>query len=465
MRRTWPLHLLLALLLAALGGFAWLTHHPGVPWLAEAEAWPLLGPLAAAFRERYLPPPGADGALPGSDTGEGGVEVIVVYVPGEPPATPGAQGEVRGAVEQIWLQAGTALSREPREGAPAVAHLAAIANLPVLERRGEWARVTYREVTGWVKAPWEGGSPPLGSAPEPPRPVPALTPDPALLARGLSLLGGRSPAGSLGPYTLYTDHSDPGLLAFLDRAAAGVEEVYRQRYRRSPVGEAAEAVLLFSREEGYRAFQESDPRLTGLQAAGHAGHGLIALYVDGRPRWELAGTLVHEVTHLLNRRALGPALPPWLDEGMAGDLGSSAFAPGGAIEAGTLGGEVRRSGERIDFHGPRASVRHLVEALDGGTFLPLPELFRLSWEEFVRPPASELHYAESAFLVRYLVEGEGGGLAPGFHSFLAAVSEGGPATGEALAEHLSRPWARTEPGLRAWLRFAEHATRLAAGVR
>lgn len=464
MRRTWPLQLLLALLLAALGGFAWLTHHPGVPWLAEAESWPLVGPLAAAFRERYLPPPAAGTALPGSDAGEGGVEVTLVYLPEETSPTPGSQAEIRGATEQVWLQAGTVLAREPRQGAPAVARLAVIANLPVLERRGKWARVTYREATGWVMAPPEVGPPPLGNAPEPPRPVPALTPDPALLARGLSLLGARSPAGGLGPYPLYTDHADPGLLAFLDRVAAGVEEAYRRRYRRSPVGEAAEAVLLFSREDGYRAFQESDPRLTGLAAAGHAGHGLIALYAQDRPRWELAGTLVHEVTHLLNRRALGPALPPWLDEGMAGDLGSSSFGPGGAIAAATLGGETRRSGKRLDFHGPRASLRHLVEALDGGRFLPLPELFRLPWEAFVRPPASELHYAESAFLVRYLVEGEGGELAPGFRSFLAAVSDGAPATGEALAEHLGRPWRRTEPGLHTWLRFADQATRLAAGT-
>lgn len=458
MRRTWPLHLLLSVLLGGLAGFAWLTHHPEAAWLAEAESWPLAGPLAAAFRARYLPPEGTGGTQPGAPAGGGGREVQVVYLPET------AAGELRGAVERIWLPEGTPLRTAPEAAAPIVGRLAAIANVPVIERRDGWARVAYRQLAGWVEAPPEEGPPPLGSDPVPPRPVPALAPDAARLARARALLGDERPGERLGPYPLYTDHADPHLVAFLGRAAEGVEAAYRQRYGREPLGEAAEAVVLFSREAGYRAFQEGEQRLAGLRAAGHAGYGLVALYAGGLGREEVAATLVHELTHLLNRRALGPALPPWLDEGLAGDLASSAFGPAGDLQPDRLGGAVRRAGDRIDFHGARASVRHLADALDAGSLVPLGELLALPWEEFVRPPLSERHYAESAFLVRYLLAGEGGELASGFRAFLAAVSRGEPATAEALARHLGRPWSLTELGFRTWLRFTDQETRQLAGI-
>ena len=56
MRRQGFLYGVLLLVLGALGGLAWLTHHPETPWLVRAAGWPVVGPLAVRFRAAYLPP-------------------------------------------------------------------------------------------------------------------------------------------------------------------------------------------------------------------------------------------------------------------------------------------------------------------------------------------------------------------------------------------------------------------------
>ena len=41
---------------AAAVGLVYLAHHPESEALQRAEAWPFVGPLATAVRERYTPP-------------------------------------------------------------------------------------------------------------------------------------------------------------------------------------------------------------------------------------------------------------------------------------------------------------------------------------------------------------------------------------------------------------------------
>lgn len=457
MWRSLIFYTVLLLVLAGLGGFAWLTHHPDSPWLERAQGWPVVGEWAASFRQRYVPPaePGAKGGGPGGSPGASpqSREARSLEAYDALPAL--GQEEIRGATEEVWLEPGTALREAPSEEAPVLLEAPGIANVPVLERRGAWARVAYRRRGGWVLAPPHQGPPPLGSAPEPPRPLPAQAAEEARLAPALALLGTSAPAGSLGPYRLYTDVEDRELLAFLDNLAASVEDTYRRRYRRPLVGEPAESVVLFRREADYRAFLETSDRLAGLDASGHATPGMVALSAGERPRWQLAATLVHELVHLLNRRALGPALPPWLDEGLADELGGARVDALGLLVPGALGGSITRHGDRVEFHGSASALRQLRRALDAGAAPPLRELMGLSWEEFVRSPASELHYAASAFFLRYLLAGEGGALAPGFHAFLDGVAAGQPATGEELQRRLGRPWPLVELGFRAWVRFQD----------
>ena len=321
---------------------------------------------------------------------------------------------------------------------------------------GDWHRLRIGGHEGWLlRKPAAPGEPPLPATVETPLPLPGQPPDPERLAAARELLGAAAPAGRLGPYPLYTDVADPGLLAFLDRVAAAVEPAYRQRYGRRPVGQAAEVAALFADEARYRDFQDRDGKLQDLPASGHAGYGLIALYVGSRRRDEVAATLVHEITHLLNRRSLGPALPPWLDEGLAVDLAASVIEPAGAIDPDRLGGAVEHGEARIDFFGPQATVRRLAGALADKSLTPLPQLFALDWSGFVRSDRLDLHYAAAGFFWRYVLDPGDPALAAAARGFLADVSQGDRVDADVLRAKSGRTWAQLEDGFAAWV--AAHA--------
>lgn len=449
----------LVLLIAAAGAFAWATHRPDSPRLVAAESWPGVGEWVVRFRARYSPAP-----PPPRRTGPAGTEVIVVpewvAEPGEPMLP--APGEASG--DRIWVAAGEPLRAAPDEGAAPHGRLERYLYLPVLERRDEWARVASPQGEGWVRpfrgrgaarrgdadaAPWEG-EPPLGRATVPPGPLPGRAPDPAALALAADLLGVDGPTGRLGPYTLYTD-APRGRLFALDRLAAGVEPAYRARYGRVPAGSAREAVVLFDREEDYRRLQAADSVLAGLPASGHTGGGLVAAYIGDQGPAEVAATLVHELAHLLNRRALGPSLPPWLDEGIADDLAGSEVGPAGELSPGRIGGSVIEHEARVELRGAVAALRQLDEALASGGAVPLARLTAMEWEEFVRSDDSSLHYAQASFFVRYLLDGGDPGLAGGFRRFLDAVADGGAPSGEALRAGLGRSWGELEAGMAEWV--------------
>jgi hypothetical protein len=444
-------------LVAALAGLAWLSRYPEAPLVARAESWPLVGPFAARFRAAHLPHAGAAAPNPRRlrlskklfDDEEG-------FPLAAAPPTP----------ERIWIGPGEALRATPSEGGLRVTRFDHHASLKVVDRRPGWVKVEYRDHSGWVPLQGEWREPPLGSAPDPTLPLPAQRPDPARLALARAALGDDAVAGRLGPYPLYTDLVDPERLAWLDGLAADFEDAYRRRYGLTAVGEPAETVVLFTREAAYRRFLDQHERIAGLPASGHAAYGLVALYDGGRSAGEVGTTLAHELGHLLNRRAIGPALPSWLDEGIADELAQSRIGPSGRLEPGALGGATVRTGQRVEMHGAHASLYQLVEAMHGGRLRPLPELLDLDWSEFVTPPRGRLHYAQSAFWVRYLLDGEEGALAPGFRRYLSAIAGGGPVTPEALRGHLARSWEELEAGYRAWIvaRQAEAAATVATAA-
>ena len=369
-----------------------------------------------------------------------------------------APGPFRAEEPTLRARAGTVIRKAPNAKAPRIAVLAEPADLPRIGQQGAWVEVRWKKTTGWVslagQAGAEGDLPLLGSAAEPTRPVAARAPDPERLARGRQLLGlateRAAKSARLGPYALFTDLADPERLAFLDRTAGQVESAYRERYGRTPIGTAAEAVLLFEREGAYRAYQDAEGALAGAEASGHSGYGLVAIWDGGRPTREIAETLVHEIVHLLNRRAIGPQLPPWLDEGMADDLAHSRIGDDGALDPSTLGGSAFRAGGRIQYFGARAALRQLVEAQGEGTAPTLPALLAMPWETFVGAGA-DLHYAQASYFIRYLLEGQSGALAPAFRAFLTQVAEGGEPSAEALEKALGRDWPELEAGFRAWV--------------
>ncbi len=367
--------------------------------------------------------------------------------------------QIGRAEETLHVRAGTVIRRTPSAKSPRVAVLAEEADLARIAQQGAWVQVQWEQVTGWVSlvglAGVEGAEPLLGSAAEPTHPVAARKADPERLARARRLLGSAlrksaKNAPHLGPYPLLTDVAAPERIAFLDRIAGQVEVTYRERYGRTPIGAPAETVLLFENEGAYRVYQDAEGALAGAEASGHSGYGLVAIWEGGRPTREIAETLVHEIVHLENRRAIGPQLPPWLDEGIADDLAHSKIGDDGALDPSTLGGTAFRAGGRIQYFGAKAALRQLVEAQGEGTAPTLPDLLAMPWETFVAAGA-DLHYAQASFFVRYLLGGENGALAPGFRAFLNAVAEGGEPSAEVLEKSLGKSWPELEAGFRVWV--------------
>jgi hypothetical protein len=292
----------------------------------------------------------------------------------------------------------------------------------------------------------------MGSAPEPVRPVPARPASPERLAAALALLA--EPRGrEIGSYPLLTDVDEPALMLLLARAAAAVDTAYRERYGLTPIGTPAETVVLFRRRADYEAYVA---RTRGAIAeSGHVAGGVVALYREGRLMEDVRTTLVHELVHLLNRRALGPALPPWLDEGIANDLAESRMGEAGGPLPGTVDAvALQTGGGTFELHGAAASRQLLQRARDGGGMLPLRQLVELAEPEFYARERRPLAYAEASFLIRFLLAGD---LAPSFRAYLRQVSEGTPTTAESLAAALGLTdagaitWDSLEADFKAWL--------------
>lgn len=318
--------------------------------------------------------------------------------------------------------------------------------------------------------------PPFGRAVEPPLPLPALQPNPQRLAEARSILAARVPAASdlsaatadsagsdtrdvgertLGGYLFLSDLREPALLARAEAVVGGLETVYFERYGRRPVGAPREAIVLFSWEEDYRRFQAGDPRLAGLTGStGLAGSGVVATFRGGRSDDELLGTLVHELGHLLNRRAIGPSLPSWLDEGIADDLGASRIDALGTLVPGSWSRTLEARGSEIRISGGEAALRDLADVFgpDGSApgRLDLGAMLALEWEDFVAPQRAELHYAAAAAFIRMLLAAPAESTI--LRGWLAEVSAGGSPAAEALRRALGQPWEELEHALARWTR-------------
>ncbi len=440
--RTFFVVALFVLLVGGLSGFAWISQHPEAEWIERAQDWPVVGPAAGVFREKWLPP---------SARGEG--PSVLVNTEDSQSASgrlvARREPEVIGAMPYEWVKPGMVMRESPTESATVVVRFDLYANLTVYDRQGEWARLRHGEAEGWVRLP-QRTEPLLGSAPAPNLPLLGQPPEASRLAVAQRLLGLSQSNATLGPYPLWTDVEEGSFLEWLGVVANSVDAAYRQRYRRRPIGEPAEAILLFSQQADYRRFQALDSELTGLHPAGHVGHGLVALYTSVREDDEVAETLAHELTHLLNQRALGPALPAWLDEGLAGDLGGSAIGPRG-VDSTRMGGRVSRGPASVTYSGTRAALKQTRDAIATGKLMPLQRLTTLGWRRFVSPLDEENNHAHSALFMRYLIDGEEGSQAAALQEFLASVAQGEPATGEALRQRLDRSWRRLDAGFQVWV--------------
>ncbi|MGD2114001.1 MAG: hypothetical protein PVG07_03045 [Acidobacteriota bacterium] len=426
----------------------------------------------------------AAGWLTAGATAAGGQETP----PEDPPQILGAPAALDGAAfdePRIAVPAGTPLRERPDPRAPILMVIGADSELPELERRGGWVRVRFVDTRGWLVDPALG--PRSGEGPDGDGlgygrlAYGPVEPDPELLARARSLLGAGGAGYPLGPWTLYTDVDDPRLLASLDRLARSVVTVYPERFGLDPgldpgrdsardpepetreAPEAREAVVLFAREEAHRDFLGEGSALAALGAEGYAGAGLVTLARGDRSEEAVRSLLVHELVHLLDRRALGPRTPPWLEEGLAHSMASSRITPSGRLVPEALGGGTRVIDRRlagpdgeiritVETTGGRAGLDRAVDALDRDALVPLERLVHLPWSRMVDPDGRQLRYAQSALFVRFLLDGDRGRWRLGFRSYLAAVADGDPGAPDALLEALGTDWATLERELGTWLR-------------
>jgi hypothetical protein len=266
--------LLILLVLACLGTFAWMTRVPESPWIEEAQEWPVVGELARKFRIAYLGPEAAGGgsesfsgeaAQPGSEAVADRRSTSVRSTPTaveqdiqvvRPPMTepiplsgpvaveestsssyrppvrlspPGAAAPAPApapiaykALEWGWRLPGQPVLAAADSAAEVVAVLDAMAYLPVLAHEGQWAEVRYRDLEGWIDTLWQAPHQRRGAG----RGVlrhrlePVKASDSTRLREARKKYGLREAEIDLGAYTLFTDVEDEELLDFLAGAAA-----------------------------------------------------------------------------------------------------------------------------------------------------------------------------------------------------------------------------------------------------
>jgi hypothetical protein len=343
--------------------------------------------------------------------------------------------------ELIWLERGAEIRQSPEWDASVIAIVDIRVQVPIGQEQDDWLLIRYAGWKGWVHRTGER---------EVEIVVPFSTaPDQKMLERALAALriapdesatNPDAPAQmsereqrTLGPFTLYTDLPESKLLTYLDKVAWGLLKAYATRYGLDPGNETLEAVILFNHDEDYRTFAQTIADAPDAPI-GHATQGVAVVSVGYRARDEVAAVLVHELTHLLNRRVFREIEVPWLDEGMANDLAYCQIKRwSGEIDLGTLGGRSvvierpvylaggqSRVDREVRLEGPVASLSLLRES---STQLPLDLLFDLSPSEFMDPHNLRTRYDQSTFLIRYLLDSGDAELAMAFHAFLRYLAE------------------------------------------
>ncbi len=434
----------LGLLLGALAVFslfAIMTRRPEHPFFHRLERLPVAGPLVELVRLPYRAR-----SVPRGPRGEPLRRDVVVVLPADRP-------ENAPAPDALFVGGGAVLRAAPRSDAAVVLRTVTIGHFLVVERRAPWVLLRARGGTlGWLdeSAP-RALQPLLGEAPLPPGPLPERPADEERLRLAASAMDRRVHTGSLGPYSLRADFEDPSLFFYLERALAPLEGIYRQRTGRTPVGVPAAVIFFFSGRERYAAYASRWRELRGLDSPGHSSPGMIVLVREGQGPVDLELTLLHEVTHLLNRRALGPALPPWLDEGLAEELSELGIglARGAELERWLLRFRSPTSAG-FEQRGALAGLELVVRALRAGELPSLERLLALDRGGFVNDAAAR-NYAHAGYLIHYLLTGRGGALAPGWRAFLEDVALGVPPGQDRLEGRLGVRLVELEPELQAWL--------------
>lgn len=434
--REAALWLSLLSLLAGFVGFVAMTRlpdHRAFDWLAQR---PVVGPMFDEVRRPYLRRDRAV-ARRARSAREAGA---------------GDAATRREAVDTEWIGIGARIHARPDQS-EVLDVTQRLANYRVRNRRGSWIEIELVDgTTGWVdRSRPRDLTPPLGEAPEPPGPLRARPADPARLRLAREAMGSAVRRLEMAGYDVWTDvEGREGLFESLRNRLERAEEDYEALYGRRPVGEPAEALVLLATVEVYLVVQEQVRGLEGIRGSlGHAAGGLAVAAVGGRSTAEVESTVLHEIGHLLNRRALGPSLPAWLSEGLAEHFSSLGPSLLRGVRPEVAPGLRRVEGSTVLYSGPRAALRLLAEHARNGRLPDLRDLLGMDSDRFVRGPDAPLRYAAASFFVDFLLREEA--LAERFRGFLREVAEGGAVDAAVLGARLERDWSFVDLQFNQWL--------------
>jgi hypothetical protein len=360
----------------------------------------------------------------------------------------------------VWVDEGSPLFELPDAASPRLEVIDVLSEFEVLERDGDWYKVRHGTRIGWVlpDLPWKDrvieiteDVGPLAVT------IPAVDVESlGRLSLARQLLGSGTSSRRLGPYELLTDVADPEVLTELSDIAVNLDAAYQERYGLETGEPGGQIVALFASEQGYREFERGTTDSPDAGRQGHAIGDLASLYLEKGQEAGNRALMIHELTHLLNRRALGLRLPPWIEEGLANDLSFSEVGRHGRLRLGSLVGGNDIFGTRYDrqivFSGGLASLSQTLRARYRRQGTPLKALVGMGQEEFMAAGGRELHYAESAFLIRFFLDGPRDEWAEKFRDYLDSVAVGLTPSPDELSASLGATWPEIEGLFVAWLR-------------
>ncbi|MEO8054662.1 MAG: hypothetical protein ABI768_05885 [Acidobacteriota bacterium] len=273
------------------------------------------------------------------------------------------------------------------------------------------------------------------AAAEAPQPV-SVRADPARILKARNAMRPLGREARLGSWPLLTDAA-MGELTGLDLVAERLASTYTARYGLAAAPGAGQVVVIYSSDERYRRFVESDgsPSFT---AKGHAGAGLAAFALGLNPL-DSRALLVHELTHLLSVGALGASIPAWLDEGLAEDLAWCRVDAEGRLQPDTF--EAREIPDAW------------IQSARAGKSLPLAALLSPATRLFANSGSRRDATTTSAMLVRWCL-GDAA-RAASFRAFLKSVAKGGAGDAAALAAALGTGAPELQKDFLAWGRQAD----------